>query len=246
MTALTLRDLSVVSGEPRVHDIVLGQRLGFERPRKVRELIHRNFAELKRYGEVSPHRGAKPQLGSKGGRPQSGFLLNEGQALLVCMFADTDRAAEVREQVIRVFMAWRAGELQAAPQPARRQRVAPPISESDPRHPKFRDPLLPVDNRRALLERLHGFDEKRADDRMIRTIAHLLPPSGPSGKIKWPRFFHDKDVLTAVVTTHRQATIDRVHEQLVANFSWRAPSRSSLARFWLRLDGLFGTGRKLH
>jgi hypothetical protein len=42
------------------------------------------------------------------------------------------------------------------------------------------------------------------------------------------------------------AKIDDVLDLLRANFGYRAPSRSSLHRFWLRLDGLFGTGRKLH
>jgi len=173
-------------------------------------------------------------------------MLNEGQALLVCMFANTERAADVRQQLIEVFMAWRSGKLAEAPRPARAKRLAPPVAETDPRHKDFRDPLLPIDGRRALIERLHAFDGKRADDQMMRTITHLLTPSGASGRITWPRWYHDKEVLTAVVQTHRQASMDRVLELLKANFGWRAPSRSSLHRFWLRLDGLFGTGRKLH
>ena len=34
--------LTVISGEPRVYDIHLAERLGFERPRDIRKLIKRN------------------------------------------------------------------------------------------------------------------------------------------------------------------------------------------------------------
>ena len=241
-TALSVRDLSVVGGEPRVLDIALGKTLGFQRPRAVRQIIDRHRSELRRYGSLSP----QPVANKGKGRVGNGHLLNEGQALLVCMFAGTDNAADVREQLIRLFIAWRSGQLVQAPQPTRAKRLAAPLAATDIRHPDFKDPLLPVDGRRAMLERLHAFDGKRADDTMIHTITHLLTPSGPGGNITWPRWYHDKEVLTAVVQTHRQATLERVQERLKANFGWRAPSKSSLHRFWLRLDGLFGTGRKLH
>ncbi|MDF1778776.1 MAG: DNA-binding domain-containing protein [Rhizobiaceae bacterium] len=108
LTALTVSDLTVVSAEPRVRDLDLAERLGFERPRKIRELIRRNMNELLRYGGISPYRGAK--IGR--GRPEQGFLLNEAQALLICVYSDTERAADVREQVISVYLAWRRGELE--------------------------------------------------------------------------------------------------------------------------------------
>jgi hypothetical protein len=79
------------------------------------------------------------------------------------MFSETSKAADVREQLIRVFMAYRAGELQRAPQPARMKRLAPQVPITDSRHPDFRDPLKVVDQRRAMLERLHSFESKRAE-----------------------------------------------------------------------------------
>jgi hypothetical protein len=162
------------------------------------------------------------------------------------MFSETSKAADVREQLIRVFMAYRAGELQRAPQPARMKRLAPQVPITDSRHPDFRDPLKVVDQRRAMLERFHSFESKRADEQMMRTLQHLLAPSGNGGVLRFPQFFRDKEVLAAVVRTHRSAPLDEVRELLRHNFGYRAPSRSALGRFWLRLDGLFGTGRRLH
>jgi hypothetical protein len=40
-----------------------------------------------------------------------GHLLNEAQALLLCMRADTAPAAEVRAEMIAILQAWRKGEL---------------------------------------------------------------------------------------------------------------------------------------
>lgn len=245
MNALTIRDLSVVAGEPRVLDIVLGERLGFERPRKVRDLVSRHSTELRRYGGL-PQVGANPAKGSKGGRPSKAWQLNEHQALLVCLFANTPLAADVREQLIRVFMAYRAGELRAAPQPRSKRRLPPVYTAADPEPPDFRDPIMPLAKRRDELARFHQFDRIRADEAMIRQIPHLLVCAGRTKTIKWPAWFGDKELLAAVVRTHRVAKIDDVLDLLRANFGYRAPSRSSLHRFWLRLDGLFGTGRKLH
>jgi hypothetical protein len=42
--------LTVISGEPRVRDFDLAEKLGFERPRKIRDLIKRNEAKLLTFG----------------------------------------------------------------------------------------------------------------------------------------------------------------------------------------------------
>jgi len=112
---ISLSDLVTTDAEPRVLDLRLSEALGFERPRKIRDLITRNMAEIEAHGPA-PHRGALVE------RPQGGtvevteYWLNEPQALLVCMFARTARAAEVRKNLIEVFMAWRRGQLpDAAP-----------------------------------------------------------------------------------------------------------------------------------
>lgn len=50
----------------------------------------------------------------KRGRPALVYYLNEEQALLLCMFSRTEIAKAVRAEVIRVFQAYRRGELTAA------------------------------------------------------------------------------------------------------------------------------------
>lgn len=51
---LTLASLVCIAGddEPRVHDLLLGDVLGFDRVRDVRKLIERNAAELETYGTL--------------------------------------------------------------------------------------------------------------------------------------------------------------------------------------------------
>lgn len=107
MNFLTSSDLDTSFDEPRIQDLRLAQGLGFARPRVLRELIERNAPEIQRYG-LTPRRTAKPKGGI--GRPTECYYLNEPQALLVCMFSNTPRAAEVRHQVITVFMAWRRAQ----------------------------------------------------------------------------------------------------------------------------------------
>ena|GEM_PF-2433800 len=107
---LSVSDLNtkITKDEPRIRDARLGERLGFDRARKVRDLIERNIKELQAYG-AAPRRGALVK------RPQGGtinvqeYWLNEAQSLLLCMFARTDKAAEVRQELISVFLAVRHG-----------------------------------------------------------------------------------------------------------------------------------------
>jgi len=130
MNDLRLLTPREINNEPRIRDIDLAERLGFEQARSIRTLIGRNRAELDTYGtipysrddaEVSPHHGAKLNAGevlhrsdakpNKGGRPTVSYWLNEGQALLLCMFSQTARAAQVRKLVIDTFMDYRAGKI---------------------------------------------------------------------------------------------------------------------------------------
>ena len=103
---IPLDDLKKINAEPRVQDLLLALRLGFEKPRDVRELIRRNFSELQTYG-VLPHLTAKPPKGSAGGRPTKCYYLNEHQALLVCMFSRAANAADVRRALVMVFAKYR-------------------------------------------------------------------------------------------------------------------------------------------
>ncbi len=103
----TIADLnSDIDNEPRIHDICLAGALGFERPRKVRELIDRNVDELETYGSLAPRRGKSR------GQSFTEYFLNEGQALLICMFNKTVAAATVRKALINVFMEYRRGRIE--------------------------------------------------------------------------------------------------------------------------------------
>jgi hypothetical protein len=109
MNALQLTDLRVIDGdaEPRVLDLRLGERLEFKAPRQIRELIERNQQELERYGHVARYDVVRPQ---GGGTPAREYLLNEAQALLICMKSETPVAADIRHEIITVFLAWRRGQ----------------------------------------------------------------------------------------------------------------------------------------
>lgn len=99
--------LAEIDGEPRVRDLDLAERLGFERPRKIRELIERNRAEIEAMG-VCPAVGQTH--GPKGGRPAKEFYLNEEQALLVAVLSNAPQAPTVRTMLIRTFVAYRRGQ----------------------------------------------------------------------------------------------------------------------------------------
>ena len=72
-------------------------------PRNIRkDLIAPNLAELQTYGNL----GASPPKEKRRGRPVLQYHLNEDQALLLCMFSRTDKAAEVRKVVIDTFRAY--------------------------------------------------------------------------------------------------------------------------------------------
>lgn len=129
MTELfALSDLNTdFDDEPRIRDWMIGERLGYERPRKIRELIERHLEELTRYG-VCPTVGRnrpmagrnRPTVGRN--RPMAGrasssqeYWLNEGQALCIATISNAPRSPDVRQALILVFMSWRRGHLPESP-----------------------------------------------------------------------------------------------------------------------------------
>nr|WP_312968014.1 hypothetical protein [Brucella intermedia] len=102
----TIADLNTeIDAEPRIADKLLAQSLGYARHYKIRELITRNEAELSTYGSLPLRRGQSR------GQSFTEYFLNEGQALLICMFAKTVAAAAVRKALIDVFMEYRRGKI---------------------------------------------------------------------------------------------------------------------------------------
>lgn len=102
---LTVNDLQVIEDEPRIKDIVLGERLGFGRAVKVKDIIERNISELEQYGSC-PQTGETAKVGCVTRKIKT-YYLNEAQALLLCMFSRTAKAAQVRKELIDVYMAYR-------------------------------------------------------------------------------------------------------------------------------------------
>ena len=96
-----------IEDEPRIRDLDLAENLHFARATSIRDLIARNRDELETYGNL-PCR-ADNSIGA--GRPGSAYYLNEGQALVICALSRTPKAAQVRKQIIDVFMAWRQGKI---------------------------------------------------------------------------------------------------------------------------------------
>lgn len=109
MTSNTLT-LTPINGEPRVHDLSLAEKLGFDRPLNIRNIIKRNEAKLLNFGILSTvekiHEGA--------GRPTSEFYLNQKQAIFLCMKSETERAFDVQVEIVRVFDAYLNGDLKPA------------------------------------------------------------------------------------------------------------------------------------
>ncbi|PKR57466.1 hypothetical protein [Thalassospira lohafexi] len=184
---LSVSDLEKHTAEtkPRICVRRLGERLGFDRPRKIRDLVERNIEELKTYGST-PHRGAMITIGKGGQREVQEYWLNEEQALLICMFARTRRAAEVRKEVISVFTAWRRGSL-----PTRLPRWRPTRDDMrainsrasqilQTRFSAVRDALL------AQIKQDRAAGQARAlSDYSVEPTA-LLPANDPANDPRWP------------------------------------------------------------
>ena len=95
---------TLVEGEPRIRDVDLAVRLGFERPQKIRELIQRHRGTLNKIS-VLPTVGQTPDP-EKGGRPSAAFYLDRKQAIFITMKSETATATEVTREIIERFDAY--------------------------------------------------------------------------------------------------------------------------------------------
>lgn len=106
--------LTEIDGQPRARDVDLAERLGFDRPRKIREIIERNLSEIDAFG-YAPRRRAHIDINKPNGgvekREVTEYWLNEEQALLVSILSKAPNAPAVRAMLIRVFVAYRRGQL---------------------------------------------------------------------------------------------------------------------------------------
>lgn len=94
------------SDKPRIRDVDLGERLGYDRPRDIRQLIER----LSKDGEIAEvqTRGTVTRVARKGrGQVEiasTEYWLTREQALLVCMRSDAKSAASVRSVMVGVLL----------------------------------------------------------------------------------------------------------------------------------------------
>lgn len=97
--------LSEIDGEPRVRDLDLAERLGFSRPRAIRQIVERNRPEIVGLGSLATQRGKSR------GQEFTEYHLNEEQALLVAVLSNAPHAAAVRAMLIRTFVSYRRGQI---------------------------------------------------------------------------------------------------------------------------------------
>ena len=84
-TMLDVIPLSEIDGEPRVRDIDLAHRLGFERPRDIRKLIERKADDLRELGAA--RHVARPHHNN--GTTVTEYWLNQDQAIYICASSGT-------------------------------------------------------------------------------------------------------------------------------------------------------------
>lgn len=107
------------NAEPLMLDTEIAGKLGYKNPITIRKLIKR-MIEAGQLGVVSTVGN-----GETGGRAGTYYYLNEAQTLKVIARSKTDIADKILNEVIEVYLAYRKGLLQPAPQ------VAAPIA-ADP------------------------------------------------------------------------------------------------------------------
>ena len=102
--------VSEMNGEPTVRDTDLADKLGYERPRAIRQLI-KNMINNGSFGVATPH-GDLERTSKFSPKESEVFYLNQKQALKVISKSETKIADAIMDEVIDVFLAYRKGQLQ--------------------------------------------------------------------------------------------------------------------------------------
>lgn len=206
-------ELALLDGEQerRIGAHQQGKRLGYEEPRAFKKLVTRHREELLRYGSL-PSRDTMSR-GLFRGKTQveqivQEPMLNEAQALLMCMFADTDAAADIREEVIRVYLVVKNGATDELKRRIERQddmlaRLFARVAELD--SPQVKP------------------SEAKAITRRIRAIAHERYPNGE---------LHQLVAFRQVENELR----GRLNFGVAAGHKWTSLQRYRLADVLLALD----------
>lgn len=96
--------------EPRIQDIELAARLGYARPRKIRDLIERLIADGK-LNNIHHRPTVGRSIGQVAPVPADEYWLTEEQALLVTSQSRTPKAWELTVEMVRVFLLAKQGLL---------------------------------------------------------------------------------------------------------------------------------------
>lgn len=102
-------EIENIDDEPRVRDLVLGSALGYDRPRKIRDLISKHNNDLQYIARL-PQRRATSHDGS-GARVIHESLLNQAQVSYIITRCGLPNANEWCKQIAMVFAAWQTGKL---------------------------------------------------------------------------------------------------------------------------------------
>jgi hypothetical protein len=111
--------LSEINGEMRIRDEDLGERLGFAKPAKIRELIERHKETLCKIN-ILPTAG-KIHVGA--GRPATVYYLDKKQAIFITAKSETGNATDLTIEIIERFVAYERG---AAPRATVIEPAEPP------------------------------------------------------------------------------------------------------------------------
>ncbi len=93
---------TTIDNTPRIKDYLLGEKLGFSRPTKIREIIKRNIEELRWFGICARYAGTS-SIANGTQREVSEYWLNESQAIYVCMRSRAKNSTEIRKEILKVF-----------------------------------------------------------------------------------------------------------------------------------------------
>ncbi|EQB31518.1 hypothetical protein M529_14465 [Sphingobium ummariense RL-3] len=207
-------------------DVRLGEVLGMAQPRNIRDTIKKHEARLSKHGPICTQRVQNGQRG----RPTTQYFLNERQAYRLCMWSEAPNADAVQEQMADVFYAWRHG------------RLAEPVY--DPTREELADLRQKVEYMSAILDAHKAWTNPAMPQALPRspTVFRYTDAQGNVRRQRYSKWHHDEPVMAAVVALHRRMTISDAVAKLQEQFGIsRAPSRSSLGRFWKEaLDPLAG------
>lgn len=169
-------------GIPRIRDTDAGERLGFARPRVIRELIERIWPENKR---PNWRRTVGRQPVGPGGKGIREFEVNEywltkAELLKVCARAETAPADAMLDEMIRVYLAvdrWQA----RLPANDTRPRLDVPVVDAVPDAGPLGGDLRAVYERLVLAPLARQREEllRVVDERVAAAVAALPPPPVP-------------------------------------------------------------------